>query len=78
MKLRSNCARSCSPPALRVVDLSGAFRFRDAANIRAMVQAARADLRPLLAEAIYGLPELYATCCLRRALWRILAATRRR
>ena len=37
-------------PALRIVDLSGAYRFRDAGNFRALVQARRAGFRHALAK----------------------------
>jgi N-acetyl-gamma-glutamyl-phosphate reductase len=45
-------------PALRLVDLSGAFRFRDAETLDRWYKLKAADSAPL-AEAVYGLPELY-------------------
>lgn len=44
---------------LRVVDLSGAFRFRDAQVLSRWYKMA-APSQPLLDGAVYGLPELYA------------------
>ena len=44
---------------LRVVDLSGAFRFRDAATFTHWYKLP-APPQELLDEAVYGLPELYA------------------
>jgi N-acetyl-gamma-glutamyl-phosphate reductase len=44
---------------LRVVDLSGAFRFRDAATYTQWYKLP-APPQELLDEAVYGLPELYA------------------
>jgi N-acetyl-gamma-glutamyl-phosphate reductase len=44
---------------LRVVDLSGAFRFRDAATYTQWYKLP-APPRELLDEAIYGLPEIYS------------------
>jgi N-acetyl-gamma-glutamyl-phosphate reductase len=44
---------------LRVVDLSGAFRFRDPAVFSRWYKLP-APARPLLDGAVYGLPELYA------------------
>jgi len=44
---------------LRVVDLSGAFRFRDPAVYEHWYKLPAPDAR-LLAQAVYGLPELYA------------------
>jgi N-acetyl-gamma-glutamyl-phosphate reductase len=46
-------------PALRIVDLSGAFRFRDAETFAAWYKLPAPDKRTL-AQAVYGLPELYA------------------
>jgi len=46
-------------PALRIVDLSGAFRFRDAETFAAWYKLAAPDAKTL-AQAVYGLPELYA------------------
>lgn len=46
-------------PALRVVDLSGAFRFRDAETFAAWYKLPAPDAETL-AQAVYGLPELYA------------------
>jgi N-acetyl-gamma-glutamyl-phosphate reductase len=46
-------------PALRIVDLSGAFRFRDAETFKKWYKLPAPDARTL-AEAVYGLPELYA------------------
>jgi N-acetyl-gamma-glutamyl-phosphate reductase len=43
---------------LRVVDLSGAFRFRDAATFAHWYKLPPPP-QPLLDEAVYGLPELY-------------------
>jgi N-acetyl-gamma-glutamyl-phosphate reductase len=45
---------------LRVVDLSGAYRFEDADTYRSWYQAPTRHERHL-AEAVYGLPELYST-----------------
>jgi N-acetyl-gamma-glutamyl-phosphate reductase len=44
---------------LRIVDLSGAFRFRDAATFTRWYKLP-APPQELLDEAVYGLPELYA------------------
>jgi N-acetyl-gamma-glutamyl-phosphate reductase len=44
---------------LRVVDLSGAFRFRDQETFKNWYKLA-APPAELLAEAVYGIPELYA------------------
>ncbi len=46
-------------PALRVVDLSGAFRFRDPGTFTAWYKLPAPDTETL-AHAVYGLPELYA------------------
>lgn len=46
-------------PALRIVDLSGAFRFRDPETFEAWYKLPAPDAKTL-AEAVYGLPELYA------------------
>jgi N-acetyl-gamma-glutamyl-phosphate reductase len=46
-------------PNLRVIDLSGAFRFREPEKFARWYKLAAADAN-LLAEAVYGLPELYA------------------
>lgn len=46
-------------PALRVVDLSGAFRFRDPGIFAAWYKLP-APGAETLAQAVYGLPELYA------------------
>jgi N-acetyl-gamma-glutamyl-phosphate reductase len=45
---------------LRVVDLSGAYRFEDADTYRSWYKAPTLHQRHL-AEAVYGLPELYST-----------------
>jgi N-acetyl-gamma-glutamyl-phosphate reductase len=47
-------------PALRMVDLSGAFRFRQAETFANWYKLPAPDA-DLLAEAVYGLPELYAS-----------------
>jgi N-acetyl-gamma-glutamyl-phosphate reductase len=47
-------------PALRIVDLSGAFRFRQAETFANWYKLPAPDAE-LLAEAVYGLPELYAS-----------------
>jgi N-acetyl-gamma-glutamyl-phosphate reductase len=46
-------------PALRIVDLSGAFRFRQAGTFTRWYRLPAPDPK-ILAEAVYGLPELYA------------------
>jgi N-acetyl-gamma-glutamyl-phosphate reductase len=46
-------------PKLRIVDLSGAFRFRTASTFAKWYKLAEPDAAAL-AEAVYGLPELYA------------------
>jgi len=46
-------------PALRIVDLSGAFRFRDPKTFAAWYKLAAPDAE-MLAQAVYGLPEVYA------------------
>jgi N-acetyl-gamma-glutamyl-phosphate reductase len=46
-------------PALRIVDLSGAFRFREPETFAEWYKLRAPDAK-LLAEAVYGLPELYA------------------
>jgi N-acetyl-gamma-glutamyl-phosphate reductase len=46
-------------PALRIVDLSGAFRFQDPHTFTQWYSLPAPD-RKILAEAVYGLPELYA------------------
>jgi N-acetyl-gamma-glutamyl-phosphate reductase len=46
-------------PALRIVDLSGAFRFRRAETFAKWYKLPAPDAK-ILAEAVYGLPELYA------------------
>jgi N-acetyl-gamma-glutamyl-phosphate reductase len=46
-------------PRLRIIDLSGAFRFRDP-NTLADWYKLPAPNGPMLADAVYGLPELYA------------------
>ena len=46
-------------PALRIVDLSGAYRFRDPETFANWYKLAAPD-RERSAEAVYGLPELYA------------------
>src|SRR3984885_1741041 len=46
-------------PALKIVDLSGAFRFQDPQTFAHWYKLPAPD-RKILAEAIYGLPELYA------------------
>jgi N-acetyl-gamma-glutamyl-phosphate reductase len=46
-------------PALKIVDLSGAFRFHDPATFTKWYKLAAADAE-LLGEAVYGLPELYS------------------
>ncbi len=46
-------------PALRVVDLSGVFRFRDPETFAAWYKLPAPDTETL-AQAVYGLPELYA------------------
>ena len=46
-------------PALRVVDLSGAFRFREASALQTWYQLKAAELFENIAP-VYGLPELYA------------------
>ena len=46
-------------PALRIVDLSGAYRFRDAQTFAHWYKLAAPD-SATLAAAVYGLPELYA------------------
>ena len=46
-------------PALRIVDLSGAFRFREPETFAHWYKLAAPD-SATLAEAVYGLPELYA------------------
>jgi N-acetyl-gamma-glutamyl-phosphate reductase len=46
-------------PALRIVDLSGAYRFRDPETFAKWYKLAAPD-SATLAEAVYGLPELYA------------------
>ena len=51
---------------LRVVDLSGAFRFRNPETFAKWYKLPPPDAA-LLAEAVYGLPELYADAIARRA-----------
>jgi N-acetyl-gamma-glutamyl-phosphate reductase len=46
-------------PALRIVDLSGAFRFRAPETFAAWYKLPAPDAKTL-AQAVYGLPELYA------------------
>jgi N-acetyl-gamma-glutamyl-phosphate reductase len=46
-------------PALRIVDLSGAFRFRKPETFAKWYKLPAPDAK-ILAEAVYGLPELYA------------------
>jgi N-acetyl-gamma-glutamyl-phosphate reductase len=46
-------------PSLRIVDLSGAFRFRDAQTFSAWYKLPAPDAAAL-AQTVYGLPELYA------------------
>jgi N-acetyl-gamma-glutamyl-phosphate reductase len=46
-------------PKLRIVDLSGAFRFRDAATFTKWYKLPAPDAQAL-SQAVYGLPELYA------------------
>jgi N-acetyl-gamma-glutamyl-phosphate reductase len=46
-------------PALRIVDLSGAFRFRQPETFAKWYKLPAPDAK-ILAEAVYGLPELYA------------------
>jgi N-acetyl-gamma-glutamyl-phosphate reductase len=46
-------------PALRIVDLSGAFRFREPETFAKWYTLPAPDAR-ILSEAVYGLPELYA------------------
>jgi len=46
-------------PALRIVDLSGAFRFRNGETFAKWYKLPAPD-STVLAEAVYGLPELYA------------------
>lgn len=46
-------------PTLRIVDLSGAFRFREPETFERWYKLAPAA-REISAEAVYGLPELYA------------------
>ncbi len=46
-------------PSLRIVDLSGAFRFQDPSTFAHWYKLPAPD-RKILAEAVYGLPELYA------------------
>jgi N-acetyl-gamma-glutamyl-phosphate reductase len=45
-------------PSLRIVDLSGAFRFRDAETFEKWYKLAPPSAETL-AEAVYGLPEIY-------------------
>ncbi|HXQ27240.1 MAG TPA: N-acetyl-gamma-glutamyl-phosphate reductase [Candidatus Acidoferrales bacterium] len=46
-------------PALRIVDLSGAFRFHNAETFTKWYKLPAPDAK-VLAETVYGLPELYA------------------
>jgi N-acetyl-gamma-glutamyl-phosphate reductase len=46
-------------PGLRIIDLSGAFRFREPATFERWYKTTSPD-GALLREAVYGLPELYA------------------
>ncbi len=46
-------------PALRIVDLSGAFRFRQPETFAKWYKLPSPDAK-ILAETVYGLPELYA------------------
>jgi len=46
-------------PSVRLVDLSGAFRFRDAGTLRHWYKLEASD-SATLGQAVYGLPELYA------------------
>src|SRR5271169_4964928 len=46
-------------PKLRIVDLSGAFRFRDAATFSKWYKLPAPDAQAL-SQTVYGLPELYA------------------
>jgi N-acetyl-gamma-glutamyl-phosphate reductase len=48
-----------SNPNLRVIDLSGAFRFREPEKFEFWYKMAPADQK-YLGESVYGLPELYA------------------
>ena len=47
-------------PKMRIVDLSGAFRFREPETFERWYKLEPAA-REILGEAVYGLPELYAT-----------------
>jgi N-acetyl-gamma-glutamyl-phosphate reductase len=46
-------------PKMRIVDLSGAFRFREPETFERWYKL-RPAAREILQEAVYGLPELYA------------------
>ena len=46
-------------PKLRIVDLSGAFRFRDPATFTKWYKLPAPDAKAL-PDTVYGLPELYA------------------
>ena len=59
-KFRPNSLPQLLDAGLRVVDLSGAFRFRVRGNFHLLVQASRAACRARCREAVYGLPELYS------------------
>ena len=48
-------------PKLRIVDLSGAFRFHEPETFEKLVQARGPPRAEILREAVYGLPELYAS-----------------
>ena len=52
-------ALSAANPALRLVDLSGAFRFQDAETLDRWYKLRACDLDGR-SKAVYGLPELYA------------------
>jgi N-acetyl-gamma-glutamyl-phosphate reductase len=47
-------------PALRIVDLSGAYRFRNAETFKKWYKLPAPDAKTL-AKSVYGLPELYAS-----------------
>src|SRR5260370_11685825 len=59
-EVSAELAPSLIKAGLRVVDLSGAFRFRDAETFTAWYKlpALHAEW---LAEAVYGIPELYSS-----------------
>ncbi len=75
-RLRPNWRRNCWPPGLRVVDLSGAFRFRDPQTFESWYRLPAPDADAAGRGGLRPAGTLWRRACRRRGWWPIPAVIR--